>query len=375
MILDSDENKFVELINKIPNVAVQGYDKNRRVIYWNKASEDIYGFSKNEAFGKRLEELIIPIFMKDAVILNIENWYENGQAIPAGILPLLHKNGSTVYVYSSHVMLGEDTDSPEMFCLDVDITEQKEQEDIVKKQEKILFEQSKMVAMGEMIGNIAHQWRQPLSIISTAATGMIIEKEYDMLSDELLIKNCNNINDNAQYLSQTIDDFKNFIKGERTKKMFYLKDTIDSFLHLVSGKLKSNNIKIILDLDVHIKVNGYENELIQCFMNIVNNSKDALLETTDEYRLIFISTSMKNDEITILIKDNAEGIPEDILPKIFEPYFTTKIQSQGTGLGLHMTHDLIVEGMNGSINAKNVSYNYDKNEQTGAEFRIEIPLR
>jgi len=374
MIIDSGENKFVELICKIPNVAVQGYDKNRRVIYWNKASEDIYGFTENEAIGKLLEELIVPIFMIDEVLLNIKNWYENGQVIPPGILALQHKNGSTVHVYSSHIMLGEDTDSPEMFCLDVDLTAQKEQEDILKKQEKILFEQSKMVDMGEMVGNIAHQWRQPLSIISTAATGMIMEKEYGILRDESIIKNCNSINDNAQYLSQTIEDFKNFIKGESSKRSFYLKDTINSFLHLVSGKLKNNNITILLDLNEDIKIDGYENQLIQCLMNIVNNSKDALLENTEEFRLIFISTTIFNDEITIIIKDNAKGIPKDALPYIFEPYFTTKTQSQGTGLGLHMTYNLIVDGMNGKINAKNVSYYYEGNEQTGAEFRIALPL-
>jgi len=373
MIINSDENKFVELISKIPNVAVQGYDKNRRVIYWNQASEHIYGFLKEEALGKKLEDLIIPSTLKEIVVQDIENWYKNGQAIAPGILPLQHKNGSTIHVYSSHIMLGEDTDSPEMFCVDVDLTEQKKQENILKKQEKILFEQSKMVSMGEMIGNIAHQWRQPLSLISTSATGMIMEKEYDILTDDQLIKNCNNINNNAQYLSQTIDDFKNFIKGERVKKLFYLKDNINSFLHLVDGKLKNNNIKIILDLDDNIRINGYENELLQCLMNIVNNSRDALLETINDYRLIFISTSIKDDKIIISIKDNAQGIPENILPNIFEPYFTTKKQSQGTGLGLHMTHSLIVEGMKGSIHAKNVSYQYDSNDQVGAEFTIALP--
>jgi len=108
-------------------------------------------------------------------------------------------------------------------------------------------------------------------------------------------------------------------------------------------------------------------------MNIVNNSRDALLETVNDYRLIFISTSIKDDKIVISIKDNALGIPENILPNIFDPYFTTKKQSQGTGLGLHMTHSLIVEGMNGSIHAKNVSYQYDCNDQTGAEFTIALP--
>ena len=122
---------------------------------------------------------------------------------------------------------------------------------IIKNQQKdkMLSEQSKMVAMGEMIGNIAHQWRQPLSVISTAATGIIIQKEYNLLEENKLIETCNIINDNVQYLSRTIDDFKNFIKGDRIKKLFYLEDSIESFLHLVDSTVKNNQINIILDLE------------------------------------------------------------------------------------------------------------------------------
>lgn len=243
-----------------------------------------------------------------------------------------------------------------------------------KQKDKILGEQSKMVSMGEMIGNIAHQWRQPLSIISTAATGMIVQKEYNLLTDEMLIKNCNNINDNCQYLSKTIDDFKNFIEGDRTKKWFNLKENINSFLHLIEGKLKSNNIKIILDLDEDIQLNGYENELLQCLMNIVNNSRDVLVENNIETRLIFLTTSLENEKVIIIMKDNGGGIKKDILSKIFEPYFTTKHQSQGTGLGLHMTYNLIVDGMDGTIEVSNVNYKYEDNSYNGAEFRIQLPV-
>ena len=159
-----------------------------------------------------------------------------------------------------------------------------------QQKDKILSEQAKMVAMGEMIGNIAHQWRQPLSLISTAATGIIVEKEYNILEEKKLIETCTIINDNAQYLSRTIDDFKNFIKGDRTKKVFNLKKDIKSFLHLVDSTIKNNQINIILDLADDIEVNGYENELIQCLINIFNNAKDVLNEKEIENKLVFIST-------------------------------------------------------------------------------------
>jgi len=231
--------------------------------------------------------------------------------------------------------------------------------------------------MGEMIGNIAHQWRQPLSAISTASTGLIMEKEYGVLSDDKFVKTCNIINDNAQYLSRTIDDFRNFAKGERSKKVFNLKNDIESFLHLVEGSIKNHNITIVKDISKSIEINGYENELIQCLINIFNNSKDALDENSsnDENKFIFISTTLKDNQAIITIKDNGGGIKDDVITHIFEPYFTTKHKSLGTGLGLHMTYNLIVDGMQGSIGVKNVQFEYKNNHYFGAEFFISIPIK
>ena len=243
-----------------------------------------------------------------------------------------------------------------------------------EKQQERLKESEKMASMGEMIGNIAHQWRQPLSVISTVSTGMIMKKEFGSLEDEELLKNCNTINENAQYLSKTIDDFKNFIKGDRTKKVYNLKNNINSFLHLVKGTIKTNNINMILDLQEDIEIDGYENELIQCFINIFNNSKDALDEHNIKEKLIFITTIIDEKNVIIKIKDNANGIPTNIIPKIFDPYFTTKHKSQGTGLGLNMTYNLITEGMNGKITAQNKKYLFNDKEYKGALFTIILPI-
>ncbi len=232
-----------------------------------------------------------------------------------------------------------------------------------------------MASMGEMIGNIAHQWRQPLSIISTGSTGMKVQKEFGTLTDEQFTETCDIINDNAQYLSKTIDDFRNFIKGDRIKDIFSLKKCIDGFLHLVNGSIKNHNINIILDLQEDIKIDGYENELMQCLINIYNNAKDALIENKIEDKFIFITTTTNEDKAIIKIKDNAGGITDEIIDKIFDPYFTTKHKSQGTGLGLHMTYNLIVDGMGGTIEATNQTYTYKNKEYTFAVFNIEIPLK
>ena len=236
-------------------------------------------------------------------------------------------------------------------------------------QEK-LFKADKLASMGEMISNIAHQWRQPLSIISTVATGIKIQKEFGTLKDEELVQNMDLINKNAQYLSETINDFRNFIKGDGKIKNYDLSTTINNFIHIIESTIKTDNINIILNLEKDIKIDGYPNELIQCLINIFNNSKDAFKEIKQENPLIFISTSLQNDNLTIRIKDNAGGIPQNIISKIYDPYFTTKHKSQGTGLGLHMTYKLIDEGMHGKIEAQNVEFEYENKIYKGAEFII-----
>ncbi len=244
----------------------------------------------------------------------------------------------------------------------------------LKDQEQLIAQQSKMASMGEMIGNIAHQWRQPLSVISTGATGILVEKEYGDLQDDFLIDTCKMIDKNAQYLSKTIDDFKNFIKGDRSKIVFKLEDEINSFINLVQGSITNNHINIVLNLQKDVQIDGYQNELTQCLINIFNNATDVLSNIQESDRFIFIDTKSDNHNAIIILKDSAGGISKDILPKIFEPYFTTKHKSQGTGLGLHMTYNIITNGMHGTIKATNKKYSYNNKQYMGAQFKITIPM-
>ncbi len=245
-----------------------------------------------------------------------------------------------------------------------------------RDKDKQIFKSEKLAAMGEMIGNIAHQWRQPLSVISTASTGIIMQKELNIYDESQLINTCNIINDNAQYLSNTIDDFAQFIKGDAKAINFNLKNDTDSFLKLVNFSIENYHIDVVLSLKEDINIHGYPNELIQCFMNIFNNAKDALIENNKENnRYIFISQETINNKVMIRFKDNAGGIPKNIINKIFEPYFTTKHKAQGTGLGLHMTYNLIVDGMKGAIEVQNVDYEYNDIQHTGAEFKITLPIK
>jgi signal transduction histidine kinase len=227
--------------------------------------------------------------------------------------------------------------------------------------------------MGEMIGNIAHQWRQPLSVISTIATSTLLQNEAKSLSDTKLESNMDLISDNVQYLSKTIDDFRNFIQKDREKMVFNLKHTIDIFLELNSSWIINDNLIIIEDIEDNINFEGYENELIQCFINIFNNSKDALQKLKDKDKLIFISLYKENDFIFIDFKDNAGGIPKEYINRVFEPYFTTKHKSLGTGIGLNMTYQIIT-AMDGIISVQNTTFMYNEKEYTGALFKIKFPI-
>ena len=240
------------------------------------------------------------------------------------------------------------------------------------KQERILSQQSKMAAMGEMIGNIAHQWRQPLSVITTAASGMKLQKEFDILDDKSFEQSIKNITDSAFYLSETIDDFRNFFKSDKTKVAFNIKNTFESVFKLMETQFK--NYDIIFKKEIKsIKAFGLENELIQALINILNNSKDALLERKLP-RVIFITTDKENDKLIIKIKDNAGGIDEDIINKVCEPYFTTKHQSKGTGIGLYMTQEIIIKHMNGIFKLNNVKIEYENKTYKGIEVVIEINI-
>ena len=240
------------------------------------------------------------------------------------------------------------------------------------RQQNIITNQAKMAAMGEMIGHIAHQWRQPLSSISTSATGMKLQKEMDILEDDFLIQGLKQINKSVQYLSTTIDDFRNFYQPNKNKSEFYILDTVDKVVNLINSQFISNGINIIKSGE-NIKINSYENELIQVIINLLNNARDELIkkDSTCE-KLIFINISKNKKYIILEIKDNAGGIPHEIKNKIFDAYFTTKEQEEGTGIGLYMSRQ-IIENMDGKIEVSNRDYEYEGQNYTGALFKIFIP--
>ena len=240
------------------------------------------------------------------------------------------------------------------------------------KQHHILFQQSKMAAMGEMLGNIAHQWRQPLSVITTAATGMKVQKEFGTLDDEAINRSVDTITDSALYLSKTIDDFRNFFKRDKTETNFSTNEVIGKVLKLTKSQFKIHEISIIKNIE-EFNLFGLENEFVQALINILNNAKDALIDK-EAPKLIFINVLKNDNKAIIKIADNGGGIDEKIIDKVCEPYFTTKHQSQGTGIGLYMTEEIIVKHMYGKFTISNIETIYENVTYKGAQITIELDL-
>jgi len=239
------------------------------------------------------------------------------------------------------------------------------------KKDRIMSQQSKMAAIGEMMENIAHQWRQPLSLITTGSSGLKIKKELGILEDKFLVETLDSIIHSATNLSATIDDFRDFFRPTRQKAKFSLSECCNKTLDLLNSKLRNKNIRIIKNIE-SIEVEAFESELIQVIMSILNNSKDAFKTVKNLEKLIFIDISRDGDDIVIKIKDNAGGVKKDILDKIFEPYFTTKHRAQGTGIGLYMCEEIITKHMNGRIESTNKRYIYDDIEYKGLETVITL---
>lgn len=293
---------------------------------------------------------------------------------------ILHKNGSYIWIESSGGVIQKDSDNEVNKACGIfrNINLRKNNELKIQEQDKLIHNQAKVAAVGEMLKNISHQWKQPLSVITTVASSMKFTYELDnKLSKEELMDNCERILLNGNYLAKTINDFSSYFENNTEKKeRVVLKDSFNKIFNLLKDIYSNENIIPVITIEESLTIKINENLLIQAVLNILNNSHDAfeINSINKEMRFIFIDLNTKDSKVIINIKDSAGGIKEDSIDKIFEPYFTTKHQSLGTGIGLYMTHQIISKHLNGTIRVKNMNYNYKNINLSGCNFEIIIPL-
>ena len=307
------------------------------------------GFVTDEIYVKKLTNNIKMIFIQNKRLINKTNQISKTLTIIMLVLSIFLA-----------VPLGMFFSKPlYSFYKELD---KRVKEEIEKRQEKeqLLIAQSKLASLGEMLGNIAHQWRHPLTRLSLLIQNFELAAEKNRLTPEFIEKFKTQANAQIQYMTQTIDDFTNFFKKDTKKVEFCPKEIIEEALKLIEGRLKQNRVDVELKFLKTEPVLGYRSEFSQVILNIINNAIDVLKERDIKNRKIWIRINGKKIEI----EDNAGGIPNEIKDKIFEPYFTTKFQSQGTGIGLYMSKVIINQHFNGEL--------YAYNSKKGAVFVIDL---
>lgn len=278
----------------------------------------------------------------------------------------IRKDGSLLWLHVVFIRLKkvliDDGSNVAVICQD--ITDKIKLSEDLKAQEEMMIAQSRHAAMGNMMGMIAHQWKQPLSIIGMIVNNYKLDYELGDTSEDCTMENFNQIEAQVKYLSQTIDDFRNFFKPNKEKELKKVSDVMKQSLGLVGKSLENNQIEVLTNYDAQTKINIFPNELMQVFINLLNNSKDAMLNNKIENPQIIIDTFEDEDNIFVNIRDNGGGIPEDVIGKIGDIYFTTKGE-EGTGLGIYMSKMIVEHQLEGSLKWENI--------EDGALFAITIP--
>lgn len=216
-----------------------------------------------------------------------------------------------------------------------------------------MLQQSRLAQMGEMIAMIAHQWRQPLSAISASSAILHVNAELDSLENDSVIETSNKINKLVKHLSSTIDDFRNFFKSNKKEELTTYTRVVDSVLGIIQSSLESKGIKVILELECEDEFVSYVNELKQVLINLITNSQDALLENEVKEPYIKIKTYVLDEKYILEVSDNGGGIKSEIIDQVFDPYFSTRLNKDGTGLGLYMSKLIMENHCRGKLSCEN----------------------
>ncbi len=357
--LESKKNELENVIRFAPN-PIMLYNEDGEILMLNSAFQEITGYTLKEMST-------VDIWSKKGFksgnnldLLDIEDLFKNSVRVDKGVKNIITKDGKELVWIFSLAPLGDIYSGKKVIIFSaMDITE-------VQRKEELMLAQSRQAAMGDMIGMIAHQWRQPLSVISMVANNLRVNlelNEENSLSE--VYKLTDILNEQTQYLSHTIDDFRTFFRPERAKEKISLCKIYEKLYSMMQKILENNQITLEFMDDCDIEFYTYPNELMQVLLNLINNSKDAIKERNIKDAKIKVSTHLLESLLTITLCDNAGGIDESVIDKLGEPYITTK-NANGTGLGIYMSLIIIEKHFSGSMSWKNIN--------NGSCFTINFPI-
>ncbi len=364
--LERSNTQLEEIFNAVP-LRIFIKDMQGRYIKANSYFLQDCGFAREEELiGKTDQELPWSkeqnrIFQED----DRKVLFENEKLMKKQEFLRRH-DGSDRVIMTSKIALKNSSAQPEaLLGVYDDVTEQKSVERQLEEKERYLMHQSRLAQMGEMISMIAHQWRQPLAAISSTANAMSLKLAMGRMDKEYFAAKLDNINEYSQHLSSTIDDFRNFFKKHKDKKKVTMEQMVDDSINIIATSMQNRSIRLYKEYDCHKYFYTYPNEVRQVILNLLKNAEDVLVERTDmEHKWVKIATAYQNSRYVLTIEDNAGGIDDTIIDKIFEPYFSTKQNKDGTGLGLYMSKTIIEEHCGGVLSVYN--------GKDGAVFKVEI---
>ncbi|MDD4330493.1 MAG: ATP-binding protein [Aliarcobacter sp.] len=372
-LLKIQENKKEAILNSQENIIV--ITLGNEIIDANQRLYDFFINTKDLESFKKTYKCICSTFidMQDDIYIiekyyNGKNWAEYILANPDKNFRVAIKNMQDKI---RHFSIKCSIVKNEEFIIATltDITQEIEQIEANKEKDRILFQQSKIAAITDTLKNIAHQWRQPLSVISTITSGMKLQKELNILDDNEFNLSCDGIINNTNKLSTTIDNFTNFFNTDNNSTKFSLIEALENTKKFMNSILEKNSIECQFIYDSDIILDSNKNDFSQAILNILDNSVHALITVENiEDRFIFIE--FKNN--ILQIKDSGNGIDKNIISKILEPYFTTKHQAFGIGLGLYIVNEFFVQNLGYKIDIQNVTYDYKNKNYSGLNFIIDF---
>jgi len=342
-------------------------DTKGKIIDVSDAFCTISGYTREELIGKPHSIVRHPDMPKSA-FKDLWHTIKQGKAWQ-GKVKNLKKDGSCYWVYANIEPVLDKHQKIEAFAaIRLDITDSVhllEELKMSKKKDKAMLQQGKLAQMGEMIAMIAHQWRQPLTAISSTAGDLHMKIVLENYDSTYFSEKLEKIDNFSQYLSTTIDDFRGFYKEDKEKVKILFSEITKGALSIVSTSLENKNIVLTTDFRSEKKIETYPNELRQVVLNLIKNAEDILVEKKITNPTIDIKSYDDEQNAYLEVADNGGGVSSKIQEQIFEPYFSTKIKKDGTGLGLYMSKTIIEEHCNGKLNVYN--------NQDGATFKISIP--